>query len=552
MKRNKFYIFKLVLTVFFILGNIVSVLGQNRCLSKNETASAIKLFKNSANTKFNKSLQKELLKMQKDQQELLSKIVDKYDSPNETLVKQKDKLGENNLLRLCEIVKENGWLTRNLVGEKGVLAAMYILIYNRAADLQNEIFPVMTAAVKAGQIDKSFLASLIDNYRVSKGSPQLFGTRFEIKDEFLVLYPIQDEKNADKWRKIYNLPPLSLWLKELEVANGLPVIKTQLPLNEKNINDSDQTINENTSDIDALVELGDEDEEINIDSNLVNINVRLSREDSANIENLSFEKSDFKIYEDGVEKEVAFLSKTETPFDLILLLDLSGSTTDKQGEIRKSTKRFIETARPQDRISIITFTDEIKLVAELTTDKDLLLKKAGNIGMNGGSKIWDALDYTYTNIIDTQTKGRRSAIVFMTDGVDVTLLSNYKLTVADSYSKVAFADLLRKVRDHETTIFPIYFDTETIRDKFLQRAYRNARRTLEMIADESGGQMYYAKRAKDLEGTYDEIIQDLSKIYSLGYQSDYEKADGSWHVLKVVLPNHPKLKIKTRKGFYSK
>ena len=546
--------FQLVLLMLILMFSSVKAFGQNRCLSKAEAAGAINLFKNSRNEKLNKSLQKELLKMQKNQQKLVNEIIVKFDD-NQSIILERDKTGEENLLRLCGIVKQNGWLTNSVVGSEGILAAMYIILQSRNADLQKEIFPVVFEAVKKGQIDKSFLATMIDNYRVNSGLPQYFGTRFEIEDEIIHIAPLWDEQKIEKWRKLYNLPPFSKAIKELEIANGLPVVKDRISSALKKSAQNTQKVAEiNNPEFDALpnLETETEDEIIVIDSTLVNINVRINSTNAEGLENLSLDKTDFKVFADGIEQNVEFFLAAKTPFDLILLLDLSGATSGKQDEIRRSTKKFIEAARPQDRIAIVTFTDEINIVSELTTDKKMLLKKAGKIGMTGGSKVWDALDFVFQEIVDKESRSRRSAIVFMTDGVDQTLGSNYRFKPDNGISKISFADLLENIRSHDTTIYPIYFDTETRFGLITERAYRNARRTLKLIAEESGGEMFSVKKAKDLEGTYDEIIQDLSKIYSLGYLTDTIPADGFWHVLKVELPAYPKLKIITRKGFYSR
>jgi VWFA-related protein len=113
-------------------------------------------------------------------------------------------------------------------------------------------------------------------------------------------------------------------------------------------------------------------------------------------------------------------------------------------------------------------------------------------------------------------------------------------------------ELLETVRMGDTTIIPIYLDTETRSDTWMRKAYRTARRTLSMIAEESGGQVYEAKRIEDLNGVYEKVIKDLGKVYSLGYQSSNEVRDGGWRKITVTLPNHPNISVRTRPGYYAK
>ena len=106
-------------------------------------------------------------------------------------------------------------------------------------------------------------------------------------------------------------------------------------------------------------------------------------------------------------------------------------------------------------------------------------------------------------------------------------------------------------------MIPIYLDTEdTSRCRSANcesaKAYRVARSTLSVLADESGGQVYFAKKLKDLEGVYESVLSDLSTIYSLGYEPSDVVKDGTWSALRVEIRGHPDLTAHTRPGYYSK
>lgn len=73
-----------------------------------------------------------------------------------------------------------------------------------------------------------------------------------------------------------------------------------------------------------------------------------------------------------------------------------------------------------------------------------------------------------------------------------------------------------------------------------------------MLAEETGGLYYYAKDIKDLKGIYEKIIDDLSRVYSLGYEPKNDAADGSWRSLTVRVKDRPKLVTRTKRGYYAK
>jgi VWFA-related protein len=294
----------------------------------------------------------------------------------------------------------------------------------------------------------------------------------------------------------------------------------------------------------------DEVDVVRVDTNLVSLNVSVYGT-KLRTEVAKLEQKDFTIAEDRKPQEISFFATTDVPFDLVLLLDLSGSTADKRDLIRKSTRRFIEAARPTDRIAILAFADEVWVVCPLTVDRTKLLAGANSIEGGGGSRVWDALAFTLDNIFESASSPRRRAVVFMTDGVD-NALGSYSAAIG---SKISFADLVESVRKHDALVVPIYLDTEDRNSYFGdsgRRAYANARNTLAMLAFESGGLYYGARKVEDLNGVYEQVIEDLSKVYSIGYRSTNERRDGSWRGVNIGIPGHPDLKTRARPGYYAR
>jgi len=162
--------------------------------------------------------------------------------------------------------------------------------------------------------------------------------------------------------------------------------------------------------------------------------------------------------------------------------------------------------------------------------------------------LWDALKFTLDHVVGPPTLGRRRAVVLMTDGVDNALGGG------GEGSEISFADLLETVRKNDELIIPIYLDTERDREYlngYLKRIYENARRTLALLAQESGGPYYTARKIGDLNGVYDQVMNDLGKVYSLGYKPTNEKRDGSWRAVKVQIPNRPDVSARFRPGYYA-
>jgi VWFA-related protein len=291
-------------------------------------------------------------------------------------------------------------------------------------------------------------------------------------------------------------------------------------------------------------------ETVKINSDLVNLNVSVfSRKPGERVQELKL--SDFAVTDDGEPQEIRFFASTSAPFDLILMLDLSGSASEKLNLIRKSSIGFVNAARPVDRIGIVTFTNESKVVSPLTSDRTELIKKIKEIKKpNGGTSFWDALAFVLTEIVAKKNDGRRTAIVAMTDGVDNALPG-----VKGDGSKIDFLHLDELIRASSATILPIYLDTEEEETRFYgvpKGAYELARKSLAIIASESGGIAYRANKLEDLKGVYDSVFADLGNVYSLGYQPPAGVKKGQWHKVRVEVLNRPDLAARTRPGYLAK
>src|SRR5207237_999439 len=277
----------------------------------------------------------------------------------------------------------------------------------------------------------------------------------------------------------------------------------------------------------------DATETIRIDTDLVNLNVSVFNLRASQTNGL-LQQKDFAVFENGASQEISFFASNDAPFDLVLLLDLSGSTADKIGLIRKSAKRFVDAARPGDRIAILTFTADILLVSKVTSDHAALKKSIDDIEKPvGGTNFWDALRFVLEHIvIQSRVDQRRSAVVVMTDGVDNALPE-----VFGEGSKTTFDELMEMVRRSDTIVLPIYLDTERESNWHgtPPAAYAIAREQLALLASESGNQVYQARKLKDLKGVYQHVIRDLSTVYSIGYSRATRKYDGAWHAVTVHL-----------------
>ena len=537
---------KFVLLVLLLLA-CGSVINAQSCLTQDDVRQMLARIDSPFQTTPDQKLKEELLKIATGQREFLMEVVDK-NKPKESDRNKLNKLYMDNSEKLCQILKTSGWPTDAVVDREGVSATFYILTNAGTYELQRDLLPVITAVVKKNPGQKPDFAALLDSLRVAAGMKQLFGTQAVTKAGFLVLYPIENEAKVNSRRAEYELPELDAYIRSLERTYGKLVIKARQPPGSQLSKQQTESL---TKAIDATqLEPNDVDpgDVIKTETNLVNLNVSVFNKKSKTFVG-SLTKDDFRVLENNEPQTVTYFASTDVPFDLVLLIDLSSSTIAKRDLIKQSTLRFIEAARLADRLAIVTFSETANVISPLTLDRTQLAASVANIEGGGGTRVWDALKFTLDNVMGPKSLERRRAVVLMSDGDDEALGRIGPLRG----SKLTFADLIEQVRQTDTLIVPIYLDTEqNYGNSLVKEEYENARRALNLLADESGGSYYRARKLSDLNGVYEQVINDLGKVYSLGYKPSNTTHDSTWRWVNVSIVNRTDLVARTRPGYYAK
>ncbi|MEP7274316.1 MAG: VWA domain-containing protein, partial [Acidobacteriota bacterium] len=127
-------------------------------------------------------------------------------------------------------------------------------------------------------------------------------------------------------------------------------------------------------------------------------------------------QTDFKVFEDAKQVDIAGFAATEEPFNVALLIDTSRSTSDSLGAIRKAARSFIDQLQENDRVLIVAFDERVKFIGDFTSDRRQLQKSISSIKTSYLTSIYDAMSRTISEKLAPLT-GRKAIVVF-SDGVD--------------------------------------------------------------------------------------------------------------------------------------
>ncbi len=261
---------------------------------------------------------------------------------------------------------------------------------------------------------------------------------------------------------------------------------------------------------------------------------------------------DFEVLEEGEPQQVRIVEGEDSPFNLVLLLDLSTSTLGERFTLIQAARRFVAVARPQDRVAVHVMSDSyLQVLSPLTDDHKTLLKKLDDLPpLAGSTPLYDAIVLSYAQEL-TKRRWERNALIVISDGMDNQILPPLgRLTP----SKTRFEDLLGAAREMEAVIYPIFLDgSESPRTQGLPawRAWREkARAQLEKLAAATGGRLFRAPSFRALTPVYQQVAEELRSVYRVGYYPKNQNFDGEWRRVEVRI-RRPGARARTRPGYYA-
>jgi len=309
---------------------------------------------------------------------------------------------------------------------------------------------------------------------------------------------------------------------------------------------------------------------IKVDTTLVTIPVSVLDKEGKYAPHLT--KKDFHIYEDGVEQEIADFSTVEVPFHVVLLLDTSGSTRFKIQDIQRAAVAFVNELRPDDRVMVVSFDEDIYIDSEFTSDRDQLRRAIYQTRTGRATRLYDAVDLVITERLK-RVQGRK-AIVLFTDGVDTaSRLATDRSTLA-------------RVEESGVLVYPVQYDTEgnmggpfgrgrggqppifgprfpggggrrrpfdpLVNNQFprggRQADYGRAAKYLRDLSERSGARLYHAETISSASQAFSQIADELRHQYALSYYPTNEARDGSYRRIRVRV-DQPNLVVRARDGY---
>ena len=230
----------------------------------------------------------------------------------------------------------------------------------------------------------------------------------------------------------------------------------------------------------------------------------------------------------------SFVSETDLPLRVGLVMDVSGSITARMAfEQESAVKFFNQILRPHtDKAFVLAFDSVQRMPQDFTDDPAKLAAGVRSLTPGGGTALYDAIATAATKKLQAVKSDRpvRRVIILISDG-------------EDNQSRVTRAEAIEAARRGEVTVYAISTNDSNVKTR--------GDKLLEQLADETGGRAFFPNKVEDVMHAFNTIQDELRSQYAVSYKPADFDADGHYRSILIMARSDKNVVIRARKGYFA-
>jgi Ca-activated chloride channel family protein len=219
---------------------------------------------------------------------------------------------------------------------------------------------------------------------------------------------------------------------------------------------------------------------------------------------LDLDRSAFRLFDDEVEHRITTFGVADAPMAAALVFDSSRSMKGRIADARTAVEQFLGTAMPEDQFALVRFSDKAELLSSFTNDPAEISRKLGMVEPRGWTSLFYAI-YLSTHEVRKAHNPRRALVVFSDGG--------------DNNSRYSEGELISLLREADVRVYAV---------SMFERP-----RSLERMAEETGGRAFWVKRIEDLPAAVETLSRQIRSEYMIGYDPGDVPSDGKYHRIRI-------------------
>jgi Ca-activated chloride channel family protein len=245
------------------------------------------------------------------------------------------------------------------------------------------------------------------------------------------------------------------------------------------------------------------------------------------------DRNAFTVLEDGKPQTIISFRHEDIPVAMGIVIDNSGSMREKRAKVNQAALNLVRSSNPQDEVFVVNFNDEYYLDQDFTNDLLKLKEALEKIDAKGGTALYEAVVASAEHL---KKNGRleRKVLFVVTDG-------------EDNASRESLEQAVKQLQEENG---PSVYAIGILGD---EEHPKRARRSLEIIAQRTGGLAFFPKTLDEVDEISRQVAHDIRNQYTIGYQPSNPRSSGGFRTIRVEAKSrsHGKMEVRTKSGYYA-
>jgi Ca-activated chloride channel family protein len=234
-------------------------------------------------------------------------------------------------------------------------------------------------------------------------------------------------------------------------------------------------------------------------------------------------RSAFHVSEDDQPQTITHFASEDVPLELIVAVDVSGSMTAAMPKMKLAVKEFLGTVPARDRVTLIGFNDSVFTLTRNTTNQADRVKAVDRLAAWGGTTLYDVI-LRSIDMLGRQV-GRKAIVVF-SDG-------------EDEGSHAVLTDVEQRLQASDVTLYMIGQGRGVTMEPL--------KKVLDRLSRPTGGRALFTDSIDELHDAFNDLLQELSQQYLLGYPPTKSVRDDTYRRIKVSVEGG--YQVRARQGY---
>jgi VWFA-related protein len=263
----------------------------------------------------------------------------------------------------------------------------------------------------------------------------------------------------------------------------------------------------------------------------VNVGVIATDRRSKFVEGL--QKSDFHIFDNGIEQPIAGFLANDDPAQVVLMLECGPSVNLFGSEYVQKADALIRNLAANDRVAIVCYSSTPAVQFELSEDKASARLALRDLNFHMGFAELNLCRSLLAVLDGLRAVPGKKTVVLLSSGIDSSppqSADDFHTVVSGSEVRVLAVSTIKLLQQPIKRRKPSR--EQRASQASLDPMFREGAATLQNLAAATGGRVYFPKSAKEFDRTYLEIAQLVRHEYNLAFVP--QLPDGKLHSLTVT------------------